>query len=238
MRIDILTIFPTMFTPLQISIVKRAVDAGIIELHIHDLRDYTEDLHKTVDDAPYGGGAGMVMKVSILHKAVTDIKSMNVGAPVIFLSPQGKSFDQNRALELSKLDGIILVCAHYEGVDERFVELCCDEEISIGNYVLTGGELPAMVVTDAVARMIPGVIDSESAADESFMGTLLDHPHYTRPPEFLGLEVPEVLRSGNHALIDTWRKEQRIVNTWKKRPELLKDRLDDPKIKKILNKYL
>ena len=222
MRIDILTIFPEFFVPLDFSIIKKAKLSGKVEIHIHNLRDYTHDAHKTVDDAPYGGGSGMVMKPDILCEAVTDIKKMNPCGKVIFMSPQGKVLTQDKCIELSESKGFILVTAHYEGVDERFVELICDEEISIGDYVLTGGEIPAMVLTDAVVRQIPGVIDSESLAQDSFMnGLLLDYPHYTRPPVFNGLEAPKVLLSGNHAEIAKWRKLQKIKNTFFKRPELL-----------------
>lgn len=223
MRIDIITIFPEMFTPLSCSILKRARESGKIEIGIHNLRDFAKDRHKTVDDAPYGGGSGMVMKVPILYEAVEEIKKLNPGAPVYLMSPQGRVLNQETCRKLSRLNGLILVCAHYEGVDERFVELACDGEISIGDYVLTGGEIPAMVVSDAVSRLVPGVIDPDSAAEESFTGELLDYPQYTRPPEFMGLRVPDVLLSGNHQEVRRWRDEQKVRNTMKKRPELLGD---------------
>ena len=228
MRIDIITIFPEMFVPLDLSIVKRAKNANFVQIYIHNLRDYTKDSHKTVDDAPYGGGSGMVMKPDILCLAVTDIKEQNPNAKVILMSPQGHVLTQEKCNDLSKTEGFILVCAHYEGVDERFVELMCDEEISIGDYVLTGGEIPAMVLTDAVVRQITGVIDSGSVAEDSFMdGSLLDYPHYTRPSVFEGLEVPAVLLSGNHSEIKKWRKHEKIRNTLKKRPELLENNVFD-----------
>lgn len=223
LRIDIITIFPEMFTPLSCSILKRARESGKIEIGIHNLRDFAKDRHKTVDDAPYGGGSGMVMKVPILYEAVEEIKKLNPGAPVYLMSPQGRVLNQETCRKLSRLNGLILVCAHYEGVDERFVELACDGEISIGDYVLTGGEIPAMVVSDAVSRLVPGVIDPDSAAEESFTGELLDYPQYTRPPEFMGLRVPDVLLSGNHQEVRRWRDEQKVRNTMKKRPELLGD---------------
>ncbi len=221
MRIDILTIFPDIFSPLFSSILKRAQEAGLIKIILHDLRDFTKDRHRTVDDAPYGGGAGMLMKVSVLYEAVMAIKKQNPNAPVYLMSPQGKLLTQKKCRELSELEGLILVCAHYEGVDERFVDLVCDGEISIGDYVLTGGELPAMVIADAVARLAPGVIDAESAREESFTQTLLDYPQYTRPREFMGMKVPDVLLSGDHEKVRQWRENQKILNTLKKRPELL-----------------
>ena len=229
LRIDIITIFPEMFAPLSCSILKRARESGKIEIGIHNLRDFAKDRHKTVDDAPYGGGSGMVMKVPILYEAVEETKKLNPGAPVYLMSPQGRVLNQETCRKLSRLNGLILVCAHYEGVDERFVELACDGEISIGDYVLTGGEIPAMVVADAVSRLVPGVIDPDSAAEESFTGELLDYPQYTRPPEFMGLRVPDVLLSGNHQEVRRWRDEQKVRNTMKKRPELLGDGQDPNK---------
>lgn len=239
MRIDIITIFPEMFIPLDLSIIKRAKNANLVEINIHNLRDYTHDSHKTVDDMPYGGGSGMVMKPDILYCAVSDIKKQNPNASVILMSPQGSVLTQEKCNDLSKADALILVCAHYEGVDERFVELMCDEEISIGDYVLTGGEIPAMVLADAVVRQISGVIDSESVAEESFMGNnLLDHPHYTRPPIFEGIEVPPVLLSGNHAEIAKWRRQEKIKNTFKKRPELLEHAVLDDDSRRIYKELL
>ena len=233
MRIDILTVFPEMFTPLSYSIIDRAVKSKLVELHIHNLRDFAEDNHKSVDDAPYGGGSGMVMTVPILYKAVEFIKKQNQTAPVYLTSPQGKVLTQEMCREFSKLDGMILVCAHYEGVDERFIELACDGEISIGNYILTGGEIPAMVIADSTIRLIQGVIDSQSALEESFTDDRLDYPQYTRPLEFMGLKVPEVLLSGNHEKIKKWRELQKTTNTLKKRPELLvKKRIDENNIKR------
>lgn len=228
-----MTVFPEMFTPLSYSIIDRAVKSELVELHIHNLRDFAEDNHKSVDDAPYGGGSGMVMTVPILYKAVEFIKKQNPTAPVYLTSPQGKVLTQEMCREFSKLDGMILVCAHYEGVDERFIELACDGEISIGNYILTGGEIPAMVIADSTIRLIQGVIDSQSALEESFTDDRLDYPQYTRPLEFMGLKVPEVLLSGNHEKIKKWRELQKTTNTLKKRPELLvKKRIDENNIKR------
>lgn len=221
MRIDILTVFPEMFAPLSYSIIDRAVKAKLVELHIHNLRDFANDRHKSVDDAPYGGGSGMVMTAPILYKAVKSIKEQNPNAPVYLTSPQGKVLTQQMCREFSKLEGMILVCAHYEGVDERFIELACDGEISIGNYILTGGELPAMVIADSTIRLIEGAIDSQSALEESFTDDRLDYPQYTRPLEFMGLKVPDILLSGNHEKIKKWRELQKTTNTLKKRPELL-----------------
>ena len=228
-----MTVFPEMFTPLSYSIIDRAVKSKLVELHIHNLRDFAEDNHKSVDDAPYGGGSGMVMTVPILYKAVEFIKKQNPTAPVYLTSPQGKVLTQEMCREFSKLDGMILVCAHYEGVDERFIELACDGEISIGNYIVTGGEIPAMVIADSTIRLIQGVIDSQSALEESFTDDRLDYPQYTRPLEFMGLKVPEVLLSGNHEKIKKWRELQKTTNTLKKRPELLvKKRIDENNIKR------
>lgn len=224
MRIDIITVFPEIFVPLESSIIGRARKAGQAQIFIHNLRDYTEDRHRTVDDAPYGGGSGMVMKIEPLYRAVEHIGALEPQPPrVILMSPQGKVLTQRRCREISLLKRILIVCAHYEGVDERFVEHVCDEEISIGDYVLTGGELPAMALADAVVRLLPGVIDEQSVAEESFTEGLLDYPHYTRPADFRGWKVPPVLCGGNHGEVRKWRNLQRISNTFRKRPELLEN---------------
>jgi tRNA (guanine37-N1)-methyltransferase len=221
-RIDVITIFPEMFTSLDLSIIKRAQEKGLVEIHRHFLRDFTSDTHRTVDDAPYGGGSGMVMKVEPLYKALEFVR---LEAPqdgkVVLLSPQGRVFDQAMAREFSALPRLIMICGHYEGIDERVAEHLCDEEVSIGDYVLTGGELPAMVVIDAVTRLIPGVLDAESVALESFSEDRLDYPHYTRPREFMGWSVPEVLLSGNHHEIKKWRDEEALKKTMLRRPDLL-----------------
>lgn len=211
MRIDVLTLFPHFIAPyFEDSILKRAVQEGKIELHTHNIRDFSTDKHKKVDDTPYGGGAGMLMTCQPLFDAIRHVKSLNSG-PVIFMSPKGARFKQERAEELAELPGIILLCGRYEGIDERVREALVDEEISIGDFVLTGGELPALIVADAVARLIPGVLgDQDSAHEDSFSPGLdrkIEHPHYTKPAEFEGMKVPDVLLSGNHAEIAKWRRE-------------------------------
>jgi len=226
MRIDVITIFPGMFDPvLGESILKRAQRKGKIKIKIHDLRDYTSDAHRSVDDKPFGGGPGMVMKIEPIYKAVNDIlgKRGKKGCKVILLTPRGKKFDQKTARRISGLKRILLICGHYEGVDERVKRLLADEELSIGDYVLTGGELPAMVLIDAVARLIPGVLGHEkSNMSESFENNVLEYPQYTRPSAFLGLEVPKVLLSGNHKKVDAWRHQESLKITKKKRPDLLR----------------
>jgi len=222
MKIDVLTLFPAMFTgPLDESIVKRAREAGLLELKIHNLRDWTHDRHKTVDDRPFGGGPGMLLKVEPLFEAIESLQRESTR--VILLSPSGRKFDQATARELALLDDLLLVCGSYEGFDERVRETLADDELSIGDYVLTNGALPAMVVIDAVARLLPGVLgDDESSHDESFSHGLLEYPQYTRPAEFRGMKVPEVLLSGNHAEIEKWRREQARLRTESQRPDLLK----------------
>lgn len=225
MRIDIITLFPSMFRgPFDESIIKRARKKGILEINLHDLREFTDDKHRTVDDLPYGGGAGMVMKPEPLFRATEKVKeAFCLSCKVILLSPQGQPFAQEKAKELAKQEALILLCGHYQGVDERVREHLIDEEISVGDFVLTGGELAAMVMVDAIARMLPGVLGCEdSARQDSFYQTLLDYPHYTRPAEFRGWKVPGILISGNHQKIREWRKKKKLENTFKKRPDLLK----------------
>lgn len=219
MRLDILTLFPDMFTPLKESIIKRAVDKNIVEINIIQIRDFSKDPHQKTDDAPFGGGAGMVMTPQPLYDAIQSVKTEN--SYVIYLSPRGRVFKQEVARSLCKYEHLILVCGHYEGIDERIIELCIDEEISIGDYILTGGELPAMVVADSVIRLLDGTISSDSLNEESFSNNLLEYPQYTRPQNFKGLEVPSVLLSGHHANIEKWRKEKSIEITQKNRPDLL-----------------
>ena len=219
MRLDILTLFPDMFTPLKESIIKRATDKNLVEINIIQIRDFSQDAHKKTDDIPYGGGAGMVMTPQPLYDAIQSVKTPN--SYVIYLSPRGKVFNQPMARNLSKCEHLILVCGHYEGIDERIIELCIDEEISIGDYVLTGGELPAMVLADSIIRLLDGAISQDSLSEESFTNNLLEYPQYTRPQKFKGLEVPEVLLSGHHANIAKWRKEKSIEITRKNRPDLL-----------------
>jgi tRNA (guanine37-N1)-methyltransferase len=222
MKIDVLTLFPAMFAgPLDESIVKRAREAKLLDLKIHNLRDWTHDRHKTVDDRPFGGGPGMLLKVEPLFEAIESLRRETT--KVILLSPSGRKFDQSIARELAQQEDLLLVCGSYEGFDERVRESLADGELSIGDYVLTNGALPAMVVIDAVARLLPGVLgDDESSHDESFSHGLLEYPQYTRPAEFRGMKVPEVLLSGNHAEIEKWRHEQAQFRTEKQRPDLLK----------------
>jgi len=222
LRIDILTLFPEMFPgPFGASIIKRAVDGGLVSLNIYNIRDYTHDKHHTVDDYAYGGGAGMILKPEPIFEAVESVKEEDT-CPVILLTPQGRPFSQPVAQELSGHSRLILICGRYEGVDERVREHLVTDEISIGDYVLSGGELAAMVVVEAVVRLLPGVLGSEeSLAEDSHTGGLLEYPQYTRPPMFRSWSVPEVLLSGNHAQIAKWRREQAIQRTKERRPELL-----------------
>ena len=221
MKIDILTLFPEMFAPLKTSIIGRAVDSGKLEINIIDIRDYTLDKHKKCDDTPFGGGAGMVMMPQPIADAILAVDKEHK-ARRIYLSPKGRVFKQEVVLEYSKLDHILLLCGHYEGVDQRILDLFIDEELSIGDFVLTGGEIPAMAVVDAVARYVDGVINGQSLEQESFSSGMLEYPHYTRPQEFMGLTVPEVLLSGHHGKIDEWRAQKAKEITKKNRPDLLK----------------
>lgn len=227
MKFDILTLFPAMFEgPLTESIIKRAVESGAIEVALHNIRDWAFDRHATADDAPYGGGAGMVMKVEPLAAAIEAVKELSPEAKVILTSPCGRPFTHEVARELSLEPGVIIVCGRYEGVDERVRAHFVDDEISLGDFVLTGGELAAMVMVDAVARLVPGVLGSgDSALYDSFADGLLEYPQYTRPPEFRDWKVPEVLLSGNHAEIAKWRRRESILRTLASRPELL-DRVE------------
>ena len=221
MRIDILTLFPEMFAPMQQSILGRAQNQGKIQINIVNLRDYTEDKHLKCDDYPFGGGAGMVMMPQPIGSAIDALDSEHK-ARRIYLSPKGEVFRQQKVFELLEHEHLILLCGHYEGVDQRALDLFIDEEISIGDYVLTGGELPAMVIADCVSRYVDGVISPSSLVDESFSENLLEYPHYTRPQEYRGIPVPEVLRSGDHAKIDKWRREKSLELTKARRPDLLK----------------
>ncbi len=225
MRIDIITTFPQIVEAvLSESILGKAQERGLIEIRAINLRDYTEDRHKTTDDQPYGGGPGMVMKCEPVYKAVEDLKSRRAGIlpRVILMTPQGRRFDQKLAEELAQESYFIIICGRYEGVDERIREHLVTDEISIGDFVLTGGEVPALVVVDAVSRLIPGVLgDEKSAESESFSSGLLEYPHYTRPAVFRGWRVPEVLLSGNHAEIEKWRRKKALERTLTKRPDLI-----------------
>ena len=225
MRIDILTLFPDICrAPLNASMMKRAQENGALELHIHNLREWTTDKHHVVDDAPFGGGQGMVMKPEPIFAAVEDINSKFEirNSKIILMSPAGRKLDQQKAADLSKEPHLIIVCGHYEGVDHRVVEHLVDDEISIGDYVLTNGAIAAAVLVDAVARLLPGVLgDEQSAVDDSFSGGLLEGPQYTRPGDFRGWKVPDILLSGNHGEIAKWRKQQARERTEKNRPDLL-----------------
>ncbi|HPP67141.1 MAG TPA: tRNA (guanosine(37)-N1)-methyltransferase TrmD [bacterium] len=219
MRIDIITIFPEMFGPLNASIIKRAQVKGILEIVIWNLRDFSRNKHKKVDDSPYGGGKGMVLCCEPVFRAVEEIKKQNPKSLTILTSPDGRIFNEKMAKNLSRKKGLIIICGHYEGVDER-IRTIVDMEISIGDYVLTGGELPAMVIVDCVARLLPGVLPAESPVHDSFFDSLLDWPCYTRPANFRGLKVPDVLLSGHHQKIEQWRYKQSIKRTRQKRPDL------------------
>ncbi len=225
MRIDILCLFPEMFlSPFSHSIVKRAEGRGLVEVVTHNIRDFAHDRHATVDDYPYGGGAGMVLKPEPVFEAVEHVQTVtgSARAPVILLSPRGRLFTQQIASELAGCPQFVLVCGHYEGVDERVTDYLATDEVSIGDYVLTGGEIAAMVVVDAVVRLLPGVLGSdESTGDESHTAGLLEYPHYTRPEQFRGWDVPPVLLSGNHGEIAAWRRRQSLLKTAARRPDLL-----------------
>lgn len=225
MRFDILTLFPEMFSsPFDESIIRRARDKGIVEIITHQIRDFAEDRHRTVDDSPYGGGAGMLMKPEPLAACIKHVSQFNKDAKVLLTSPQGEKLSHSMAYELSKQPGLIIICGRYEGVDERIVELFVDKMISIGDYVLSGGELAAMVVVDSVTRLLPGALGSDqSAVSDSFCNGLLEYPQYTRPPEFMGLEVPEALLSGNHSMIELWRRRESLKRTLERRPDLIEE---------------
>jgi len=236
MRFDILTLFPEMFSsPFQESILAKAIEKGLIEVRTINIRDFALDKHRIVDDAPYGGGQGMVMKVEPIARAIEQVKSEDPSVRTIYLTPEGKPLNQEMARQLSSRSHLLLLCGRYEGVDERVRELFVDEEISIGDYVLTGGELAAMVLIDAVSRLLPGVLGSDRSAEEdSFFGSLLEYPQYTRPASFRGYEVPEVLLSGNHQAISLRRRKEALRRTWMRRPDLLSKASLSEEDKKIL----
>jgi tRNA (guanine37-N1)-methyltransferase len=231
MRFDVFTLFPGIFeSPLKESMLKRAIESGLLDVQLHNIRDYAEGRHQVTDDYPYGGGGGMVMKPEPVFAAVeavlqdeeSAISNRQSAIPIVLLTPQGRVFNQQIAAELAQYDRVALICGRYEGFDERIREQLATDEISIGDYVLTGGELAALVVVDAVIRLKPGVLgDPTGAIDDSHAGGLLEYPHYTRPPEFRGWGVPEVLLSGDHARVDRWRREQALLRTWRRRPDLL-----------------
>lgn len=223
MRFDVFTLLPEVFNPyLQVSILEKAASRGLIEVQVHNIRDYAQDKHHVTDDMPYGGGGGMVMKVEPMFAAVESVLGTPPACPVILLTPQGRVFTQAVAAELSAHKHIALLCGRYEGIDERIREHLATDQISIGDYVLTGGELPAMILIDAISRLLPGVLgDPDGAADDSHASGLLEYPHYTRPPEFRGQAVPAVLLSGDHGKIAKWRREQSLLRTFRQRPDLL-----------------
>ena len=239
MRIDILTLFPAMFEgPFSESILKRSIEQGILDIHLTNFRNFAYDKHRQVDDSPFGGGSGMVLKPEPLFRAVQHVKTQSAAQKkrVVLLSPNGVTFTQNKAKELSEYEQLILICGHYEGFDARIEKNLADEAVSIGDYVLTGGELPAMVMVDTIARMLPGVLGSaESAVTDSFYESILEFPQYTRPRSFLGMDVPEVLFSGDHAKIASWRKQQALLQTVKNRPDLLENYVPDEEEKKFLS---
>ncbi|MGZ5031370.1 MAG: tRNA (guanosine(37)-N1)-methyltransferase TrmD [Methylobacter sp.] len=241
MRFDVVTLFPEMVTAAaSYGVTGRAIEREIVSLSVWNPRDYTHDRHRTVDDRPYGGGPGMVMKYQPLHDAVKDAKQAgSEAAKVVYLSPQGKPVTQTLLAEVCKLPQLILVAGRYEGIDERFVELDCDEEWSIGDYVISGGELAALIVVDAVTRLLPGVLgDEDSAQQDSHSDGLLDCPHFTRPEQIEGCSVPEVLLGGNHADIDRWRMKQALGRTWQRRPDLLEKKNLSAEQENLLREFI
>lgn len=235
MKFNVLTLFPEMFSALDESIIGRGKEKGLIDINLINIRDFSKNKHKKVDDTPYGGGAGMVMEPTVVYDAYCSVKEPN--AKVIYMSPQGKTLNQQMVQDLAKEENIILLCGHYEGIDQRVIDEIVDEEISIGDYVLTGGELPAMVLIDSVSRYVEGVLKEDSVQEESFTDGLLEYPQYTRPEVFLGKRVPEVLLSGHHENIKEWRKNQSIINTYLKRPDLLREIELSDKEQKMLSEY-
>ena len=239
MQFDVLTLFPEMFDILNESIIGRAKEKGLINVNLINIRDFSKNKHKKVDDTPYGGGAGMVIQPDVVYDAYKSVITNNEKSEktrVIYMSPQGKKLDQQKVEELSKQEHLILLCGHYEGIDQRVLDTIVDEEISIGDYVLTGGELPAMVLIDSVSRYVEGVLKDGSTTEESFSQGLLEYPQYTRPEIFEEQQVPEVLRSGNHQMVDKWRREQSLKRTLEKRPDLLEKVDLSDEDKKILEK--
>lgn len=239
MRFDVITLFPDMFQAIRQGVTGNAINRGQVELSLWNPRDYTEDVHRTVDDRPYGGGPGMLMMMEPLLMALRQAREAAPDSKVVYLSPQGKRFDQQSAMEMAQSSGLILLAGRYEGIDERLVDCCVDEEWSIGDYVMSGGELPAMVMMDTIIRLLPGVLGHEdSAAQDSYMDGLLDFPQYTRPDEYAGRVVPEVLLSGNHESIRRWRLQQALGRTWIRRPDLLEQRQLSEEEQQLLEEYI
>jgi len=237
-KFDVLSIFPEMFSsPLNFSLLKKAQEKGLLSISLHDIRNWADDKHKMTDDAPYGGGCGMVMKVEPVEKALSAIRNPEGSSIVVLMTPQGEVLNQKIAAELAEKNNIVIICGRYEGIDERIRKHLVDREISIGDYILTGGELPAMILIDAVCRHIPDVLGNpESAKNESFCENLLEYPQYTRPAEYKGWPVPEVLLSGNHAEIEVWRRKESLKKTYQRRPDLLEKVKLSAQDKKILDK--
>lgn len=237
-RFDVLSIFPDMFSsPLNYSLLKKAQDKDLIEIFIHNIRDWAEDKHKMTDDAPYGSGCGMIMKVGPVDKALAAVKKKEMNPLVILMTPQGELFNQRIAAELATKRQIVIICGRYEGVDERIRRHLADREISIGDYILTGGELSALILIDAVSRFVPGVLGNmRSVEGDSFSDGLLEYPQYTRPADYKGWKVPDVLLSGNHAQIENWRREESLRKTYRRRPDLLRKARLSPADKEILKK--
>ena len=234
MKFDVLTLFPEMFEAVKQSIIGKAKEKKLININLINIRDFSKNKHKKVDDTPYGGGAGMVMQADVVYDAYKSIKDKN--AKVIYLTPQGKVLNQKKVEELSKEEHLILLCGHYEGIDQRVLDKIVDEEISIGDYVLTGGEIPAMVLIDSVSRYVEGVLSEDSISEESFSQEILEYPQYTRPEIFEGMKVPEILQSGHHENIKKWRRCEALKNTYNKRPELLENVELSEQDKKYLEK--
>ncbi len=234
MQFNVLTLFPEMFEICKTSILGKAQEKNLINLNLVNIRDFSENKHKKVDDTPYGGGAGMVMMPDVVYRAYKSVKTEK--SKVIYMSPQGKQLTQAKVQELAKEENLILLCGHYEGIDQRVLDKIVDEEISIGDYVLTGGELPAMVLIDCVSRYVEGVLADDSIKEESFSQVLLEYPQYTRPEEFEGIKVPQILLSGHHENIEKWRKEKALEITYTKRPDLLKNYKMSEHEKEILEK--
>jgi len=239
MRFDVITLFPDMFQAIRQGVTGNAINRGQVELNLWNPRDYTQDAHRTVDDRPYGGGPGMVMKMEPLQAALRQAKEDAPESRVVYLSPQGRRFDQQAAMDMTHSSGLILLAGRYEGIDERLINCCVDEEWSIGDYVLSGGELPAMVMMDTIIRLLPGVLGHEDSAEQdSYMDGLLDFPQYTRPDEYADQPVPEVLLSGNHESIRRWRLQQALGRTWIRRPDLLQQRQLSEEEQQLLEEFI
>ena len=227
MKIDILTLFPEMFEALNVSLLGRAQEKGKLEINIVNFRDFSKNKHKKVDDYAFSGGAGIVLTPQPIYDALQSVITKN--SYVVYMSPKGTPLTQKKVVDIAKsIEHLVIICGHYEGIDERIIKLCVNEQISVGDFVLTGGEIPAMALVDAVSRYLEGVLhNSESVVDESFSDGLLEYPQYTRPQEFMGLKVPDVLISGNHKEIEKWKKEQKLIETKKYRPDLIKDNINE-----------